>query len=319
MRSNSLTYSGKPPSCIAMGCEPLGGIDWGDVDIPLIRKAVAQAWDLGITTFDTADAYGLGAGEEELSKALGSNRHDAFIITKFGVAWEVDPNGGRARTFRDASPSYMRQALEASLRRLRVDVIPLYLVHWPDPGTKLDDTLEALEVARQEGKILNYGLSNFDKNSILSAAQSHSIGAVEAAYDLLGKHSQRPVFEAAKTKNLHCFSYGPLAQGLLTGKYKQSHAFKSTDRRTRLVQFQPDNWARNDKVLNLLQETSSKYNKSITQCALRWILDDGLIDTIIIGAKNPDQVISNFDILTWKMEAEDVEMLSQSELTKVAS
>jgi len=298
------------PSRLAMGCEPLGGMDWGDVDISSLRKAVSQAWDLGITVFDTADVYGLGKGEEELSRALGSNRHDAFIITKFGVAWKVSSNGGRAKTFRDSSPSYMRRALEASLRRLRIDVIPLYLVHWPDPKTQLDEILEALENVRQEGKILNYGLSNFDEFSVLSSTQRHSLSAVESAYNLIDKASQRKMFCIAKNKGLHCFSYGPLAQGLLTGKYDSSHVFKTTDRRTRLVHFQQHNWSKNSKILSLLKEMAEKYEKPVSQCALRWILEDSLIDTVIIGAKNSAQVRSNFDALSWNMDPKDVEKLS---------
>ena len=103
MNLKNLQHNGFPPSRLAMGCEPLGGTDWGHVDIPLARRAVQCALDLGITVFDTADAYGLGQSELELGRALGRNRHKAFIITKFGVRWQIANSVTRAKTFKDSS------------------------------------------------------------------------------------------------------------------------------------------------------------------------------------------------------------------------
>ena len=106
MSYSSLVFSGRKPSKLAMGCEQLGGTDWGQVDISLIRRAVQRAWEMGISVFDTADVYGLGNSEEELCKALGKHRKDAFIISKFGVAWKsVDKL--RAKTYIDLSPEYL--------------------------------------------------------------------------------------------------------------------------------------------------------------------------------------------------------------------
>ena len=160
----NLNYSYYPPSRLTIGCEPLGGNDWGKYDVGEVRKTISMAIDYGITSFDTADVYGLGKSEEELSKALGEDRHKAFIISKVGVRWEKNVKSQRSKTFKDSSPEYIRTALENSLRRLRVEAIPLYMVHWPDKKSSNNNVMECLESLKVSGKILNYGISNFDGN-----------------------------------------------------------------------------------------------------------------------------------------------------------
>src|ERR1035438_3561954 len=124
-------------SRIGFGCEQLGGTDWGDVAPRSVANAVRRALELGVNFFDTADTYGLGTSERALASALGDDRHAVIIATKFGVNWKSDPNGGRAKTYFDCSPKRVEEALEGSLRRLRIERIPLYFVHWPDPMTPL--------------------------------------------------------------------------------------------------------------------------------------------------------------------------------------
>jgi len=141
----------RPLSPMAMGCELLGGADWGSVDLPGARDAIRCALEAGITVFDTADAYGLGRSEVELSSVLGGERHDVTIVTKGGLRWTDNPSGGRAKILRDSSCAYLSSAIDASLRRLRLDVIPIYLVHWPDLKTPLAETIACLEDARSVG------------------------------------------------------------------------------------------------------------------------------------------------------------------------
>ena len=130
----TLGQTGLCVSRLVFGCEQLGSYDWGKIDDQEAIAAVQRALDLGINFFDTADVYGLGRSEELLADALGSRRHEVIIATKFGINWEIDPQGGRAKTFRDATPGRVLEAVEGSLRRLKLDSIPLYQVHWPDPN-----------------------------------------------------------------------------------------------------------------------------------------------------------------------------------------
>src|SRR5690606_37356832 len=147
-----------PISVFCFGCEPLGGTDWGDIDLAECENAVRHAYERGVRFFDTADVYGLGASEERLSRALAGNRFEAMIATKGGVRWSSD-EGGRARTWRDLDPAYLRGAVDDSLRRLRIDSIGLYYLHWPDERTDLRETLECLAEMKLSGKIQRIGLS----------------------------------------------------------------------------------------------------------------------------------------------------------------
>jgi aryl-alcohol dehydrogenase-like predicted oxidoreductase len=295
---------------LGLGCEPLGGTDWGHTDLVQASAAVGRAFDLGVRVFDTADVYGLGRSEIQLSKALGVNRHKATVITKFGVRWERNGNKKRAVTYKDASPAYLMKAAENSLRRLDLETIPVYLVHWPDQSTPIDDTLDALERLRVQGKIISYGLSNFDNKSIESLVQNYNVSAVELPYNLIERDKLELVSNVLESNNILSFSYGPLAQGLLTGKYTSDTKFDNSDRRHRLPHFSPQMWRRNKELLDSLESLGEKYNKTISQVALRWVLDSERVDSVIVGAKSCKQIEENYSVLEWKLSKEDILVLS---------
>jgi aryl-alcohol dehydrogenase-like predicted oxidoreductase len=299
-----------PLSKLTFGCEPLGGTDWGAIDIIEIRKAINFAFDYGINVFDVADVYGLGNAELELKKALGNKIRDAFIITKFGVRWDFNFAGGRARTFKDSSSKYMVQALEASLRRLELDTIPLYLVHWPDNDTNLDDTIEALEKVKSEGKIMNYGVSNFFSfNETLF--KKYNISAFQGPLNMIDFERSINVFNSASRVGVKTFSYGPLAQGLLTGKFDRFSKFQENDRRNRLPHFQLSQWEINEKILGRLNTISTIKGKNISQIAIRWVLDNCEIDSVVVGAKNIEQVKSNCETLNFVLSKDEINFLNE--------
>jgi aryl-alcohol dehydrogenase-like predicted oxidoreductase len=300
-----------PLSNLTFGCEPLGGTDWGEIDLPEIRKSIEFAFDLGINVFDVADVYGLGKAEEELTKSLGPKIRDAFVITKFGVRWEYKEGAERAITYKDSSPQYMVKALESSLRRLKLDTIPLYFIHWPDDKTLLEDTIEALQKVKSEGKILNYGISNFFNFENEDLFHKYNISAFQGPLNLIDFKRGINVFNSARQAKVTTFSYGPLAQGLLTGKFNQQTKFSLDDRRNRLPHFQHENWEANDKILSSLNKISKKYNKSISQIAIRWVIDNCNVDSVITGAKSREQVSSNFETLDFSLEINDINTLNE--------
>lgn len=300
-----------PLSKLTFGCEPLGGTDWGKIDLSEIRKSIEFAFDLGINVFDVADVYGLGNAEVELAKSLGLKIRDAFIITKFGVRWEYKEGKARAITFKDSSPAYMVKALESSLRRLKVDTIPLYLIHWPDDKTLLEDTIEALQKVKSDGKIMNYGISNFFNFENEALFRKYNISAFQGPLNLIDFKRGINAFNSAKRASVSTFSYGPLAQGLLTGKFNQNSKFELDDRRNRLPHFQHENWEANNKILYSLNQISKKYNKNISQIAIRWVIDNCNIDSVITGAKNREQVISNFETLSFSLDKNDIDTLNE--------
>jgi aryl-alcohol dehydrogenase-like predicted oxidoreductase len=301
-------------SRIGFGSEPLGGTDWGNVDMNQAVSAVERALDLGINLFDTADVYGLGKAEEVLSRALGARRHDVVIISKFGINWQALSNGGRARTFRDCSPHRVVTALEQTLRRLRIDTLPLYLIHWPDPHTPIARTLEALLECRQAGKIRHIGVSNFPVHLMHAANQIERLAATEVQYSLVDRGIEQELLPYCREQGISVLTYGPLAQGLLTGKYHTNTHFGTNDRRHRLPHFQPDQLAENLKIVDRLTAVGERYGKHPAQIALRWVLDNPAIACVIVGAKSPVQVDTNVGATGWHLSPEDYVYITHNEM-----
>jgi aryl-alcohol dehydrogenase-like predicted oxidoreductase len=274
-------------SRLALGCEPLGGTDWGQVDVVEATGAVQCALELGINLFDTAGVYGLGLSEERLSAALGSRRHDVVIVTKFGLSWEAAEPGKRARIWRDCSPRAAVEAVESSLRRLRLDRLPVMLVHWPDPSTPIERTLDTLREIQARGRIGHFGLSNFDGASIRAAT---GIAVVENEYSLLERRAERDALAAAEATGAAFLAYGVLAQGLLTGKYGVDARFDASDRRHRLARFSREALQSIVPRLARLREIARRHGVSPGSIACRWVLDRRSVTAAIVGAKSAAQI-----------------------------
>lgn len=309
MEYTTLSHTDLVVSRIGFGCEPLGGTDWGKVDEQTAINAVARALELGVTMFDVADIYGLGKAERVLSQALGSRRHEVVIVSKFGINWQSDPAGGRARTFRDCSPARVVEALEQSLRRLQIDTMPLYLIHWPDPNTPIEATMEALLKCQQEGKIRHIGVSNFSLPLLQAANQTHPLAALELQYNLIERTADQEVLPYCREQEMSVLAYGPLAQGLLTGKYGLQTTFDTDDRRHRLPHFQGDNLTRHLQMVERLKVVARMHQKTPAQVALRWVLDQPGLSCVIVGAKSPIQIEMNVAASGWQLTPEDVDFI----------
>ncbi|SMQ69078.1 Predicted oxidoreductase [Altererythrobacter xiamenensis] len=275
------------PARIVIGCEQLGGTDWGELDPVEVSAAISHAFDAGLTIFDTADVYGLGESERRLAKALGPRRHAATIITKAGVRWEQ--TGGRAKTYKDNSPGYLAAALDASLARLRVEAIDLYFIHWPDESASIEETLEFCNGAVQSGKIKAFGFSNFADAAVRHGAE-RGMSAIQASFNLLSSAEERASFEKWKELGLHRFGYGALAQGLLTGKYDLASTFNGDDRRHRLPHFRAENWPRTVEALKAIENLAADAGLSVGQSAIQAARQSGFVDHVIVGVKNVRQV-----------------------------
>jgi len=295
-------------SRLILGCEPLGGTDWGDFRPQEVEQAVCRAWDLGINGFDVADVYGLGEAETRLARCLGSRRREAVIITKFGVGWQAGAGLARALTFRDASPAHLRAALEGSLRRLKLDCLPLYLVHWPDPRVPVEETLAALQDCQRQGKIRYFGVSNYSGAELRRAAAAGTLAAVQGSFSLLDRRAEAEALPACRQHGLAYLAYGPLAQGLLSGKYGPCAQFPVTDRRAGSPAFR----AARDRaapVLSRLQAVADQIGRTPAQVALRWVLDHPGVACAIAGARTPAQAESNAQATGWTLEADRWEWL----------
>lgn len=283
----------EPVSRIALGGCPLGGHGWGAVDDTESVAAVRAAVDAGVTFFDTADIYGLGHSEELLSHALAADRHRVTVATKFGVRM-----GSDNQAFRDVSPAWARSAVEASLRRLRLERIPLYYMHWPDGETCIEDVVGVLADLRAEGKIGAIGLSNVTADEVVRATRVATISAVQVQYSLVDRFEAETLLQTTRRLSIPLITWGSLAQGLLTGKYDEKSVFPPTDRRSRYENFQHPKLAENMRVVRRLQEISATAGEKPGQLAIRWLLDRPGVGAVLFGAKNVSQVAENVHTLS---------------------
>ena len=295
-------------SALCMGGCPLGGYGWGDVQRNDLINAVKTAVDNGINFFDTADTYGLGESERTLAEALGENNKNVIITTKFGVRVE---NG---KTTYDNSREYIFKAVEGSLQRLNRDYIDLYQVHYRDGVTPLADVAESLEKLKEQGKIRYYGLSNIheqDAIELQSFGDNNPFVSFQDEYSLACRKNEKDMFRFRDEFNMTPFTWGSLGQGILSGKYDKNCKFESNDRRSReiYVNFHGEKLLKNLEIVEVLKTIATKYEKSVSSIAIRWILDYLKNSVVIAGIKSPKQALQNAEALNWTLATEDIKLL----------
>jgi len=296
-------------SALCMGGCPLGGYGWGDVSRQELVNAVKTAVENGINFFDTADTYGLGESERTLAEALGADKNNVVITTKFGVRVE---NG---KTFYDNSREYIFQAVEGSLKRLSRDYIDLYQVHYRDGKTPLSDVAESLERLKEQGKIRYYGLSNIheqDKEE-LKQFDNNPFVSFQDEYSLACRKNELEMFSFRDDFEMTPFTWGSLGQGILSGKYDKNCKFEANDRRSRdiYVNFHGEKLLKNLEIVEVLKTIANETGKSVSSVAIRWILDYLKDSVVIVGAKNPKQVLQNAESLSFSLSAEQIEKLEK--------
>ena len=294
--------AGKDVSLVGLGCNNFGM----RCDEEQSRAVVAAALDEGITLFDTADSYGGTTSEEYLGRALGSHRDEVIVATKFGSPHSGLPGG--------ASPEYVRQAADASLRRLGTDRIDLYQLHFPDANVPLDDTLAALNDLIDDGKVLAIGCSNFTSSLLTDSATIagdkgwEPFSTVQNEYSLLQRRPDKNLLAACERLGVGFLPYFPLASGLLTGKYRPGEPPPAG---TRLAGMPDD---RRDGLLNEanlaivgnLEAFAAARGHTLLELAMSWLAVRPAMLSIIAGATKPDQVKANVAAVGWKLSPEDL-------------
>jgi len=295
-------------SRIGFGCWEIGGSILKKTKDQDSIKAIQKALKLGINFFDTADIYGLGHSETILSKALGKYRKKVIIATKFGLRWNKRKNLSE----RDLSPKYIIKAVENSLRRLKIDYIPLYQIHYPDPKTPIQKTIETLEKLKKQGKIQYIGCSNFNVNLVKRAQKYGRIESIQMPYNIIKHDVEKNISSVYNKYEMGLITYGPLAQGLLSGKYNLNTKFLENDIRSqkKYANFHGKRFKANLEILEKIKDLALKYNKTCSQIAIRWTLENSHISSSVVGVKNEKQIEENVGALGWKFERKDKKMLT---------
>jgi aryl-alcohol dehydrogenase-like predicted oxidoreductase len=303
MRTRSLGVGGPDVSVVGLGCNNFGS----RVDEQGTRAVVDAALEVGVTLFDTADVYGNRGGSEELlGKALEGRRNRVVLATKFGHAMSDDapPNRG--------SRDYVRTAIEASLKRLRTDVVDVYQYHRPDGVTPIEETLGAMSELVDEGKVRFIGSSNFDAALIAEAdelARSHSwhrFVSAQNQYSLLERSVEEELLLVCEQLGIGVLPYFPLASGLLTGKYRRGEpapdGARLTERPERLT----------DEVfdeLEALEAFAKERGHTLLELAFAGLLAQPAVSSVIAGATKPEQVRANGAAGNWELDKQDFRAL----------
>ena len=293
-------------SRIGFGCGPASGYDYGPVDTAEWSAAVRLAVDRGVNFFDVADVYGFGRAEELLAHALGEKRRDVVIATKCGLAWDA---AGRVR--RDLSRQSVVRALEGSLRRLRLDSIPLYQIHWPDPAVPIEDALETLAQCRDAGKIQFLGVGNLSLDMLRSAHSFRRFESQQIAFNLLSREPERQIFSWCQSVHVSNIAHSGLARGFLAGRNSAGSAFHGTDTRRNSPYFSLRGQAEKAELLIAIRRIGMETEKPISSVAIRWILDHPQICSVLVGIKNPKQVEENLEAVDWRLTIEAHDLLSR--------
>jgi aryl-alcohol dehydrogenase-like predicted oxidoreductase len=290
-------------SVVGLGCNNFGR----RLDFNATSTVVDTALDAGINFFDTADIYGSTKSEEYLGRALGRRRDDVVVATKFGSAVDEQRKGAR--------PEYVRRAVDDSLRRLGTDRIDLYQLHTPDPNVPIEDTLGALDELVKAGKVREIGCSNFSAEQLREAEEATREGAarfvsVQNEYSLLHREPEHDVLPECERAAISFIPYFPLANGLLTGKYRRGQSAPAgsrldSGRGERLL---------TDRNLGIVEELigfSEGRGHSILELAFSWLLTRPAVVSVIAGATSSEQARSNAAAASWE--------LTDAELAEVAS
>jgi aryl-alcohol dehydrogenase-like predicted oxidoreductase len=287
-------------SVVGLGCNNFGP----RLDAEGTKEVVDAALDAGINFFDTADIYGKGQSEEYLGRALGSRRSEVVLATKFGMKMDEQRKGAR--------PEYLRQALEDSLSRLGTDYVDLYQLHTPDDSVLIADTLGALDDLVKAGKVREIGCSNFSAAQLREAEAAVRSGAarfvsVQNEYSLFRREAEREVLGACEHQGLAFIPYFPLANGLLTGKYRKGRPLpegaRLTSGRNRHSSLLTEENL--DKVERLIAFAESR-GHTLLELAFSWLLARPVVASVIAGATSAGQVRSNARAGRWRLTEEEL-------------
>ena len=280
-------------SRICVGGATFGGYDSGPADDDASVAAVRKAVDLGINFFDVADVYGFGRAETILRRALGSTLRDVVVATKFGVGWTDE-----GRTFKDLSPGRLRTALEASLRRLGLDAIPLYQIHWPDGVTRWDDCMAALERCRDEGKVLHIGACNLSATDLEACQRTSRLESLQLPFSLAEQQHAELMLDARARHGMTTMAYNALAHGIFSGKYGRDAMFTGTDLRARVPLLQGRQRDALFDQLDRIEAAARQTGRSCVQVALAWALARREASVVIVGTRTAEQIEESVGALT---------------------
>ena len=287
-------------SDIILGCWVMGGDYWGGADDEESIMAIHKAIDLGMNTLDTAEVYNNGYSENIIGRAIKNRVHDVVISTKVAEY--------------NMRHDDVIAACEKSLKRLCRDYIDIYFLHWPagsfgGPKASLAETMGAMEELQKAGKIRAIGMSNFNMEEFEEARKFIQVDIYQPPFNILWRGSEAVFFPYCMNNDIAIISYSPIAQGILSGKFKLGHVFKEGDSRANTPLFQSGPLERAITLNEKIKPIADKYGKTMAQLAIRWVSQFPGVTAPIVGGRNTSQVEENAGGAGWILSKEDFDFI----------
>ena len=291
-------------SVITFGSWAAGGWMWGATNRQDAVNAIRAAYNEGVTSIDTAPIYGQGTSEEIVGQAIeGIKRDKVQILTKYGMRWDLakgdfafksqDNDGHPIDIYKYAGKESIIKECEDSLRRLKTDYIDLYQIHWPDTTTPMSETFEAVERLIEQGKVRYAGVCNYDDHLLAESDQYISWVADQIPFSMVNRETEKKTIPWCVQHGKSVLAYSPLERGLLTGKMTPNHKFAPGDHRAHHPFFTAESILRTNAFLEKIRPLAHEKGASLSQLVLRWTIDHPGITIALVGARNPEQAVSN--------------------------
>ncbi|AGB73893.1 MULTISPECIES: aldo/keto reductase [Rhizobium] len=314
--------SGVSASAVGLGTWAIGGWMWGGTDEAESIVAIHASLDAGVRLIDTAPAYGLGRSEEIVGKALAGRRDKAVIATKCGLVWHTEK--GRHFFDQDGQPvhRYLGRAaifheVEESLRRLGTDYIDLYITHWQDPTTPIEETMRALEDLKTSGKIRAIGASNVSAAELEAYVSIGGLDAIQERFSMLDREIEADLLQLSRANGISTLSYSSLALGLLSGAIGPERIFSGDDQRRDNPRFSVSNREKAFAFAAAIRPVADRHKASIAQIVIAWTLAQPGVTFALCGARNPAQALDNARAGTIRLDADDQAAIDAAISTKL--
>jgi aryl-alcohol dehydrogenase-like predicted oxidoreductase len=323
VKTRMLGRNGGEVSSIGFGCYELTG-PFGKIDERDAIAVVHRALDLGITLFDTADVYGPFTNEELVGRAIKGRRDKVFLSTKFGQEVLVDQTGSdgtanAAPTRINGRPDYIRKACDASLRRLNVDYVDMYIQHRVDPDVPIEDTIGAMGELVRNGKVRHIGLSEAAPSTIRRAHAVHPLTAVESEYSLWTREPEGELFTTIEQLGIGFIAFSPLGRGFLTNTLKSMSDLAPDDKRRFYPRFEEQHFNKNQALLESLRQIADEMGITTAQLSLAWVLSQRPYIVPIPGTKRQTYVEQNAAAVGVELSADTLARLDRAMPKGVAS
>lgn len=311
MQKRQLGYTDLKLTIIGLGTWAMGGpwqFGWGPQDDGQAIAAILAALEDGINWIDTAPVYGCGHSEELVGKALKQIKTKPFIATKCSLLW----NEKREKVSCLEAKS-IRQECEASLKRLGIDAIDLYQMHWPEPDEDVEQGWEEMARLSEEGKVRYIGASNFNIKHLERVRKIAPVASLQPPYSMIRRDAEKELLPYCKENNIGVVAYSPMQRGLLTGKFNKQYlkTLAPDDHRLRMPEFTEPVFSANIEFVEKLKPIAKRAGRTPAQLAISWVLRRSEVTAAIVGARRPEQVSETAGAGDWKLTAEDIEQIEQ--------